>query len=123
QDLARAPDRFLGVDGAVGLDVDDELVEVRALLDTRTLDRVGHAANRAERRVELQPADGPRLFLESRYLRGRMVAAAAHDLEERPQLAGLRQIGDDEIRIDDLHIMLRLNVAGGDRTRPLLGQR
>ena len=57
QNRAGAANRFFRVDRAVGLDVQDQLVQVRALLDTRALDRVGHAADRAERRIELQTAD------------------------------------------------------------------
>src|SRR5690606_39802202 len=70
-----------GVDRAVRLDIDDQLVEVRALLDARALDRVRDAANRAERRVELQAADRPSLLLERRVLRRGPVAPAA--LEDR----------------------------------------
>nr|AKQ04395.1 hypothetical protein [uncultured gamma proteobacterium Rifle_16ft_4_minimus_5046] len=43
QDTAGAPDRLVRVDRAVGLDVDDQLVEIGTLLDTRGFDRIGHA--------------------------------------------------------------------------------
>src|SRR5205085_4789423 len=46
EDGGRVADRLLGLDDAVGLDVHHQLVEVRALLHARALDRVAYAANR-----------------------------------------------------------------------------
>ena len=43
------PDGVLRIDGAVGLDLDDQLVEVRALLYARAVDDVGDPTDRAER--------------------------------------------------------------------------
>src|SRR5690606_24420003 len=105
QNRPGAANRLLGVDRAVRLDVDDQLVEVRALLDAGALDRIRDAADRAERRIELQPADRPGLLLERRRLRRGPIASAAHDLEERAQLAGLRQVRNDELRIHDLDVV------------------
>src|SRR4051795_7481685 len=48
QDLRGLAQRGLRVDRPVRLDVQRELVEVRALADARLLDAVGHAADRAE---------------------------------------------------------------------------
>ena len=39
-------DRFFWRDYAIGLNVDDELVEVSALLNTGRLHRIGHATHR-----------------------------------------------------------------------------
>jgi hypothetical protein len=41
QDASGVADGFFRLDGAVGLDVDDQLVEVGALLDAGGLDRIG----------------------------------------------------------------------------------
>src|SRR5688572_24089165 len=122
QDAARAADRLVRVDRAVRLDIDDQLVEVGALLDARGLDAVGHAAHRRERRVELQAADRPALLLELEPLHGRAVAAAALDLERHRELDGLVQVRDHEIRVDDHDVVVDLDVAGRDRARPLLDE-
>ena len=57
QRLAGRGDRVAGTDRRLGLDVDDELVEVGALLDTGGLDLVGHLEDRAVDRVDRHPAD------------------------------------------------------------------
>ena len=44
QDAAGATNRFFRIDRAVGLDVDDQLVEVGALLDSSRFDVVGDPA-------------------------------------------------------------------------------
>jgi hypothetical protein len=44
--------------GTIGLDIDDELVEVRHLPDLGAFDPVGHVANRREDRVDRDDADG-----------------------------------------------------------------
>src|SRR5207253_11183398 len=79
EDAAGATDRLLGVDRAVRLDVDDELVEVRALLDARGIDRIGHTAHRGEGRIELEAPDRASLLLERDARSRRAVTAAALD--------------------------------------------
>src|SRR5690606_37117430 len=106
----------------VRLDVENELVEVRALLHTRTFDGVGHATNRAEGSVELQASDRSARLFECRTLNRRPVTAAALDLEQHVELARLRELGNHEVGVDHLDIVVELNVASCDRTRPLLVQ-
>src|SRR3954454_21906636 len=57
QDLGRLTQRGLRVDRAVGLDVQRQLVEVRALADAGLLDAVGDAAHGREDRVDRNHAD------------------------------------------------------------------
>src|SRR5258706_2121136 len=57
EDLRRRADRLFGRDRAVGDDLHHQLVEVGALLDTGALDRVAHARDRRERRIEHDAAD------------------------------------------------------------------
>src|SRR5512147_2951028 len=122
QDRAGAANGLFGVDRAVGLDIHDQLVEIRTLLDARALHGVRDAADRAERRIELQAADRPALLLEPRGLHGRTVTAAAHDLQERAQLAGARQVRDHEVGVHDLDAVVDDDVAGAHRARALLRQ-
>src|SRR3954469_15217369 len=57
EDLGRLAQRGLGLDGAVGLDVERQLVVVGALADARLLDRVRHAAHGREDRVDRDDPD------------------------------------------------------------------
>src|SRR5262245_44089422 len=57
EDLRGLAQRGLRLDGAVGLDVERQLVVVRALPDARLLDGVGDAADRREDRVDRDDAD------------------------------------------------------------------
>ena len=58
EDASRPANCLLRVDSAIGLDVDDEFVQIRTLLDAGGLDIVGNPANRAERGVQLETANG-----------------------------------------------------------------
>src|SRR6266403_5375030 len=122
QDSAGAANRLFRVDGAVGFDIENELVQVGALLDARALDVVRDLAHRAERGVQLQTADGARLFFEGHALRRRAIPTAALDFQRHRQFAGFRQIRDHEIRIQNLDIVVAGNIAGRHRARALLVQ-
>jgi hypothetical protein len=123
QDRAGAPDRILRVDGAIGLDVEHQLVEVGALFDARRLDRVGHLANRAEGRVETQAADGRSgLPFGIKLLGGRTIAATPLDGQQDLELAGVGEVGDHMTRVDDFDIMISRDVAGSHRARTLAVQ-
>src|SRR6187200_2304254 len=89
EDLGRLADRIARIDRAVRRDVEDELVVVGALTDTRSLDLVRDAANRREDRVDRDDADrglGPAVQL------GRDVAATAPDRERDLELALVRDV-------------------------------
>src|SRR5690606_39725116 len=69
EDVGGGAHGFLGVDRAVGLDVQDQLVQVGALLDAGRFDLVGHAAHRRERRVQHQAADRKSTRLNSSHVK------------------------------------------------------
>src|SRR5579863_237491 len=122
ENAAGAADGFLRIDGAVGLDVDDELVEVGALLDTRGIDRVGHAPYRREGSIELQTSDGAGLLLERHTRCRRAIAAATLDAQRHGELTRLGEVGDDELRIHDFDVVVGLDVASRHGTRAFLVQ-
>ena len=119
---AGAADGFFRVDGAVGLDVDDQLVEVGALFHAGGVDHVGHATHGRERGVELQAADRAALLFERGAIRRRAVATAALDAQRHGQLAGLGQVREHQLRVHDFDVVVRVDVAGRDRARALLRQ-
>src|SRR4051794_26584055 len=108
QDLRRLAQRGLGIDRPVGLDVERQLVEVRALADARLLDRVGHAADGGEDRVDRDHAD--RLVGRLVLLR-RAVAAAAADRQVELELGLLLERGDVRVRVEDLNAGGQVDVA------------
>src|SRR3954463_5456086 len=111
EDLRRVAQRRLGIDRAVRLDVERELVVVRALADARALDVVGHAPHGREDRVDGDDAD--RLVGRLVVLR-RAVAAAAADREVELELGLLLERGDVRVRVEDLDARGQVDVARGD---------
>src|SRR5690606_31888440 len=57
QDGRCTTDRLFGIQSAVGFQVNDQFVQVGALLDTSILDHISHTTNRTEGGVELQTTD------------------------------------------------------------------
>src|SRR6185437_6507643 len=106
--------------GAVGLDIENQLVEVGALLDARGVDRVGHAAHRAERRIDLQPTDRAGFLVGIGAADGRLVADAATGLEAHVQRHVLGKVADHVLGVDDLHRVVGGDVAGRDHALALL---
>src|SRR5690606_34812910 len=106
-------------DRRLGLDVEDQLVEVRALLDTGRLDLVAHLQNRRVDRVDRNPADlGTGLLV----LHRGDIATTTLDDKLNLQLALCVQGGDVEIRVVHRDTGRRHDVSGGDLTRALLAQ-
>ena len=119
QGLARRGERVAGTDRGLGLDVDDQLVEVGALLDSGGLDLVGHLQHGAVDRVDGHPAD---LVVGALVLDRRDVAAAALDDELHLQLALVGQGGDLQVGVVHLDAGRGRDVGGGDVTGTGLAQ-
>src|SRR5437868_15121790 len=117
EDLGRLAERVLRVDGAVGGDVEHELVVVGPLTDARRLDRERDAADGREDRVDRNDADR---VLRPTVQLGRVVAAAAADCQRQLQAAAIREVRDLELRVEDLELGRRLDLGGGDDARALL---
>src|SRR5690606_24565687 len=81
-----------------------------------------HTTDRAEGSVQLQATDAAAFVFVALTRVGRLVAAAAGDLELHVQAAVVRQVGDHVVAIDDFDIVIQLNIGGGDHTRTLLGK-
>ena len=117
QDLGRLAQRRAGLDRAVGLDLERELVEVRALPDAGGVHGVRGAADRREDRVDRNDAD--RLVLGLVLLGGR-VAAAAADRQVHLELGLLLERRDRRLGVQDLDArgqvdVLRRDLAGAGR--------
>src|SRR5690606_21084517 len=113
---------LFGRNDAVGLDVEDQLVEVGALLDAGAFNRIADAAHGAVRSVEHDTADGVRAVVGQGANVAGHIAAALLDLDVDFELAGLGKIGDDMIGIDDLDVVRQLDVGGRDHTLAFLAQ-
>ena len=104
-------ERVLRVDRAVGRDVERELVVVGALTDAGGLDLVGDAAHGREDRVDRDHADG---VLGAAVELGGHVAPAAPDRQRHLQPAAVGQVGDLELRVEDLELGRSLDVLRRD---------
>src|SRR3954464_8613894 len=114
QDLGGLAQRRLRVHPPVGLDVERQLVEVRALADAGLLDGVRDAADRGEDRVDRDDAD--RLVRRLVLLRG-AVAAAAADRQVQLELGLLLERGDVGVRVEDLDAGGQVDITRGDLAR------
>ena len=82
----------------------------------------GSTINPPSAKPYVPTADRPARLLERDALHGRTVTSAALDLERHVELAGLGQVRDHELGIQDLDIVVALDVPGADRARALLRQ-
>ena len=115
--------RFFRRDHAIGFDVDDQLVEVGALLDTGRFNEVGHPAHWRERRIQNDAADGlVRIFAQTAHV-ARHVATALFDLDLHVQLAAGGEMRDDVVRIDQLDVVRQIDIRCQYRTFAILFQR
>src|SRR5690242_17170158 len=119
QGLARARDRIARAHRGLGLDVDDQPVEVGPLLDTGRLHLVGDPQHRRVDRVDGDPAD---LLPGLLVLGGRHVTAAALDRQFHLQLALAVERGDVQVGVVHLDARGRRDVGGRDLTWSLLAQ-
>ena len=119
QSLAGRGHRVAGRDRRLGLDVDDEPVEVGALLDAGRLDLVGDLGDRGVDGVDRDAAD---LLTDLLVLDRADVAAAALDRELDLELALAVEGRDPQLGVVDLDAGGRCDVGGGDLTGSLLAQ-
>src|SRR3954471_4909351 len=111
EDVGALADRVAWLDRAVRRDVEAQLVVVGALPDAGGLDVVRDTPHRREDGVDRDHAD--RVLRPSVQL-GRHVASAAADRDRHLQLAVVGEARDLELRVEDLEVCGRLDVAGGD---------
>src|SRR3954453_10622707 len=110
QNLRRLRDRLLRIDRAVGRHVEAELVVVGALPNARRFDVVRDATHGREDRVDRNDADGR--LRAAREIR-RRVAATAADRQRQLEPSTIREVREHVLRVEDLEIGRRLDVAGG----------
>ena len=97
--------------GGLGLHVDDETVEVGALLDAGGLHLVAHAEHRGVDGVDGQTSDlGVRVLVEG----GGDVAAAALDDEFHLDASVIIEGGDVQVGVVDRHTGRRVDVGSSD---------
>src|SRR4051794_23881112 len=113
EDLRRLAQRGDGLDRAVGLDVERELVVIGALPDAGLLDRVGDAAHRREDRVDRDDSDR---LVRGLVLLGRAIAAAAADRQVELELGLLLERRDVRIGVEHLDTGRQVDVLGRDLT-------
>jgi competence protein ComEC len=112
EDARGLPDRGLGIDGAVRPDLEHEpLLAPRQLLGLEV-----HAADGREVRVDQHGVDRQGLRLAPL---GRLVAPPPLDAQLHLERAVLVQGGQDDLRREDVHVRVGLEVPGPDRPRPL----
>ena len=119
QRLARRRQRVARADRVLGLDVEDQLVEVGALLDAGGLHLVGDLQHGRVDGIDRDAAD---LGTRGLVLHGRDVAAATLDDELDLELALVVQRRDVHVGVVHRHAGRRDDVTRGDRTRALLAQ-
>ncbi len=117
--LAGGGDRVARQHRLLGLHVQDQAVEVGALLDSGRLDLVGDLQHGRVDGVDRDPAD---LLARLLVLRGGDVAAAALDRQLHLQLGLVVQRGDVQVRVVDLDARRRRDVGRGHLARALLAQ-
>ncbi len=105
-----------GGDGAVGLDVEDQPVEVGGLLDPDRLDVEGHPVHRGEDGVDGDDPDGGGALV----LVGRDVAPAPLDRHVDGQAALGVEGGDVQVGVEDLDVGRGLQVGRRGVARPAL---
>src|SRR5215469_10981951 len=119
QSLARARDRIARAHRGLGLNVDDQPVEVGPLLDTGRLHLVGDPQHRRVDGVDRNPAD---LLAGLLVLGGRDVTTATLDRQLHLKLALAVERGDVQVRVVHLDARGRRDVRRGDLARALLAQ-
>src|SRR5690606_33270793 len=110
QNASRLAHSFFGRDNTVGFDVENQFVQVGTLLNTSAFDGIADTTHWAERSVEHDAADGLRTIVGQGANVAGHVATTLLYLDMHFQLAGLGEVGNDVIRIDDLDVVGQFDV-------------
>src|SRR5690606_9775216 len=114
--------RFFRIDGTVGLQINNQLVQVCTLLNPSALDGISHTTNRAERCIQLQASDGTSFVLVQTTLISRLVATATRHAQAHVHFAVFAQVTDHVLRVRDFHIVVQLDIAGSHHARTFLAE-
>ncbi|SPO53068.1 protein of unknown function [Pseudomonas sp. JV551A1] len=122
QDGRSAADSLFRIQGAVGFQINDQLVQVGTLFNTGVFDHIGDTTHRAERSVQLQTANATAFVFVGLTGVGRLVTTTTSYGELHVQGAVRRQVRDYVIGVDDLDIVIQLNIGSGNHPRTLFRQ-
>src|SRR5690554_6437090 len=123
EDGSRPANCFFRIDSTVGLQVDNQLVQVCTLLNPCALDGISHTTNRAERSIKLQASDGTSFVLVQTTLIRRLIAAATCNTQSHVHFAVLTQVTDHGLRVSDFHVALQLEIVGSHYARAFIAKR
>ena len=119
QDLGRLAKRSRGLNRAVGLDLERELVKVGPLTDARGVDLIGSAPNRREDRID---RGNPDCLSPGLVVLGRLIAPPAADRQIHLELRLLFERCDRRLGIQDLNPGRQVDVARGHAAGPICDQ-
>src|SRR5690554_3434591 len=122
EDRGRPANCFFRIDSAVGLQINNQLVQICTLLNPCAFDGISHSANRAERSIKLQTSDGTSFILVQTTLISRLIATTSGQTQTHVDFAVLAQVTNHMLRISDFHIVVQLDVAGSHHARTFLAE-
>src|SRR5690606_14656042 len=122
EDAGRQAHSLFGRDDADGFDVHDRHVQVGAQLDAGDVHGMAEAAHGAVGDIQHDAADGVRTVVGQGANVAGHVAAALLDLDVYFELAGLGQVGDDMVGVDDLDVVRKLDVGSRHHALAFLAQ-
>src|SRR5680860_1716580 len=123
ENRGRPANCFLRIDGAISLQINDQLVQIGALLYPCAFHGIGYTANRAEGCIQLQTSDRTGfIFLETTLI-CRLIAAATCHTKAHVHFTVFTQVTDHMIRVGNLNIMIQFDITGCNDARTLLAQR
>src|SRR5690554_5367514 len=111
QNRRRATDSLFGIQSAVGTQIDDQLVQVGALLNTRAFHSVCHTQYRAVTRIQNEPTHSAGFVIFIATTISRNIAPTFARGKANVQLAYVVQVGYHVLGIYDLNVMVALDVG------------
>src|SRR5690606_7732019 len=122
QDGRGTTDSFFRIDGAIGFQVNNQLVQVGALFYTGRFYHVGNAAYRAVAGVQLKATNRAGLVFLAATGVGRNITAPLGDLELHAQLGITIDGADNVVRVHHFNAVIALDITCGDNARAFLDQ-